>query len=113
VWTIELADRNLVGNDAAESLAGKPAMEVKRRRFDLERWLAQLIEVEIDGMVGRGADRGRHARKYRERGAMNVTGRDQPHGRMALHDRGKIAGIEQVLAVHMPDAGPERRMMQE
>ena len=43
---------------------------------------------------------------------MNVAGGDQLHGRMAPYDRGKIAGIEQVLTVHMPDAGPERRMMQ-
>ena len=39
---VKIADRDLMGDDAAESLAGKPGVEMKGRRLDLERWLSQL-----------------------------------------------------------------------
>ena len=33
---VEIPDRNVMGHDAAKSLAGKPGVEVKCRRLDLE-----------------------------------------------------------------------------
>ena len=109
---VEIADRNLMRNDAAESLARKPGVEMKCRRLDLERWLSQVFQIQIDRMVGRRANRGRDTGKHRQRRAMNVPGGDQPHARMAPDDRREFAGIEQILAVHVPDAGLERRMVQ-
>ena len=44
---------------------------------------------------------------------MNMAGRDKLDSRMTLDDRRERICIEQILTVHMPDAGPERRMMQE
>ena len=44
---------------------------------------------------------------------MNVAGGDQLHARMAPDDGREFAGIEEILAVHVPDAGLERRMVQE
>jgi len=41
-----------------------------------------------------------------------MAGRDKTHARMAPYDRFEFAGVEQILAVHVPDAGLERRMMQ-
>lgn len=110
---IEIADWELVGNDAAKPLAGKPDVQMKGRRLDLERWLAQFRQIEIDGVVWRRANRGRHIGKRRERCAMDVAGGDQLHARMALDDIRELVGILEILPVHMPDAGLERRMMQE
>ena len=44
---------------------------------------------------------------------MNMTRGDQLHARIAPDNRLEFAGIEQILAVHVPDAGFERRMVQE
>jgi hypothetical protein len=41
-----------------------------------------------------------------------TPGGDQLQPRMAPDDSRKFAGIEQILAVHMPDAGLERRIVQ-
>jgi len=113
VRTVEIPDRHLMGHHAAEAFTGKPGVEMKRRVFDLEGRLAQFREIEIDGVVGRGADCGGDAGKHRQRGAVNVAGGDQLHPRMTFYDRRQRAGIEEVLAVHVPDAGLEWRMMQE
>jgi hypothetical protein len=83
------------------------------RRLDLERRLTQMIEIELDGMVGNRADCARAACEHRQRRAMNVTGCDQLHARMTLNDCSQFSGIVQVLAIHVPNAGQERRMMQE
>ena len=110
---VEMADRNLMGDDAAKPFARKPAMEMEGRRLDLEGGLAQFRQIEIDGVVWRRANRGRHTGKHRQRRAMDVAGGDQLHARMALDDIRKLVGILEILSVHMPDAGLERRMMQE
>ena len=44
---------------------------------------------------------------------MDVAGGDQLRARMAFDDGGQLAGIEEKLAVHVSDAGLERRMVQE
>src|ERR1700730_10356807 len=49
---VELADREMVRDHAAETSVWKPAVEMKGRRLDLERGLAQMLKIEIDGMVG-------------------------------------------------------------
>ena len=58
-------DRHVMGDEAAKALTGEPRMEMKSRRLDLERRLAQVIEVEVDRMVGDRADRTGTARKHR------------------------------------------------
>ena len=88
-------------------------MEVKRRGLNLERWLPQLRQIKIDRVIGRRTDRGWNSGKYGQSGAVNVTCRNQLHTRMAPDDRRKFGGIQEVLPIHMPNAGLERRMMQE
>src|SRR5258708_6681438 len=110
---VEIADRDLVGDDAAKTLARKPDVQMKGRRLDLERRRAQFRQIEVDRMVWRRTNRGRNAGKRRERRAMDVAGGDQLHARMALDDIRKLVGILEILSVHVPDAGFERRMMQE
>ena len=77
MWPAEIANRNLMRDHAAEALAGKPAVEMKRRRFDLERWLAQVVEIQIDRVIWRRANRGRDTGKHCQRRAMDVAGGDQ------------------------------------
>ena len=107
-----MADRNLMGNHAAKSLARKPGVEMKCRRLDLERRPAQFCQIEIDGVIWRRTNRRLDSGEHRQDRAMNVTGGDQLRARMAFDDSRKLAGIEQILAVHVPDAGLERRMVQ-
>src|SRR5258705_10860206 len=109
---VEIADRNLMGNHAAKALARKPGVEMKCRRLDLERRLAQFSQIEIDGVIWRRTNRQLDSGEHRQDRAMNVTGGDQLRARMAFDDSRKLAGIEQILAVHVPDAGLERRMGQ-
>src|SRR6201991_3868045 len=113
VRSVKPADRHMVCHHTAESLAWKQPGQVKSRRLDLERWLAQLCQVEVNRVVGYRADRGRDTGKRRECGTMNVAGGNELYARMTPDDRREFAGIEQVLAVHMPDAGREWRMVQE
>ena len=54
---VEIADRNLMRNDAAESLARKPGVEMQCRRLDLERWLAQFCQIQIDRVIWRRTNR--------------------------------------------------------
>src|SRR5207245_4317551 len=110
---VELADRHLVSDHAAKVSVRKPAVEMKGRRLDLERGLAQVRQIEIDRMVGRRADRRRHTGEHRQRRAMNMAGGDEFYPRMVADDRRKIIRIEQILAIHVPDTGDERRMVQE
>lgn len=110
---VKIADRDLMGDDVAKSLAGKPGVEMKGGRLDLERWLSQFPEIQIDGVIWRGTNRGLDAGKHRQGRAMNMTGGDQLHPRMPSDDGGKLAGIEKILAVHVPDTSLERRVVQE
>src|SRR5271156_3215121 len=57
MWSVELADRHLMGHEVAEALARKPSVEVEGRRLDLEGWFSQFCEVQVDGVIGRRADR--------------------------------------------------------
>src|SRR5260370_34929000 len=100
---VEIADRNLMGNHAAKSLAGKPGVEMKCRRLDLERRLAQFCQIEIYGVIWRRTNRRLDSGEHRQDRAMNVTGGDQLRARMALGDSRKRAGLEQILVVHVPD----------
>ena len=111
--SVELPDRHLMRDKAAKVLAGKPGVQMKGRWLDLERRLTQLRQIKIYCVIWRRADRGRNAREHRQRRAMNVTGRDQLHAGMALNDCSQFSSIMQVLAIHVPNAGQERRMMQE
>src|SRR5438876_3675679 len=106
---VEIADRNLMGDDAAESLARKPGVEMKCRWLDLERRLAQFCQVQIDGVIWRRTNCRRNPGEHRQDRAMNVTGGDQLRARMAFDNGRKLAGIEEKLAVHVPDASHERR----
>src|ERR1700689_663890 len=65
MWPVELADRDLMGDDVPKSLPRPPDMQVKRRWLDPEGRFALLGQVEIDGVIGRGADRGGDAGKGR------------------------------------------------
>src|SRR5580698_7792212 len=104
---VEFADRNLVSDDVAEPLPRKPAVQVKRRRLDLERRFSQLLQVQINGVIWGWTDRGRSAAEHRQGRAMNVAGGDQLHPRMTPDNRLQLVGIAKMLAVHMPDAGLE------
>lgn len=75
--SVKIADRNLMGDHAAESNSRKPSMEMKRRGLDLERWLPLLRQIEIDRVIGRRTDGGRDPDKHRQAGAMNVPFGDQ------------------------------------
>ncbi len=110
---VEIADRNLMGNDAAKYLARKPGVEMKCGWLDLERRFAQFCQVQIDGVIWRRTNRRWDTGEHRQDRAMNVAGGDQLRARMAFDNSGKLAGIEEKLAVHVPDAGLERRMVQE
>src|SRR5207247_3980111 len=110
---VEIADRNVMGNHAAKSLARKPGVEMKCRRLDLERRLAQFCQIQIDGVIWRRTNRRWDTGEHRQDRAMNVAGGDQLHARMAIDDDGKLAGVEEILTVHVPDAGLERRMVKE
>src|SRR5216684_2294532 len=111
--SVEIADRHLMRHHAAESLPRKPAVEMKGRRLDPERRLAQFFQIQIDRVIRRWANRGWDTGKHRQCRTMNVTRGDQLHARIAPDNRLEFAGIEQILAVHVPDAGLERRMVQE
>ena len=113
VWPVKSPDQDLVRHDIAEPLARKPDVEVEGRRFDLKRWLAQFAQVEDNCMVRRRADRRRDTGEQCQCCAVDVTGGDEAHARVALDDWRELAGIEQILAIHVQDSGPERRMMQE
>ena len=86
---------------------------LKGRRLDLEGRLAQFREVEIDRVIGGGANRGGDTGEHREGGAVNVAGGDQLHARMAPDDRSEVARVKQVLAIHVPDAGLEWWVVQQ
>ena len=110
---VEIADRNVMGNHAAKSLARKPGVEMKCRRLDLERRLAQFCQVQIDGVICRRTNRRWDTSEHRQDRAMNVASGDQLRARMAFDYSCKVTGIEEKLAVHVPDAGLERWMVQE
>src|SRR6185312_6766700 len=112
MWAVEASDRDLMGYDAAIPLARKPGVEVEGGRLNLEGGLAQFGQIEIDGMVRGRADRGRHACKHGQCGAMDMARCDQLNTGMTAHGRGQIGRIEEVLAVHVPDPRLERWMMQ-
>src|SRR3954462_7328348 len=109
---VEGTYRDLMGHNRAEPIARKPAMEVEGGRLDLEGGLAQLGQIEIDGMVRRWTDCGRHARKHGQRCAMDMPRGDQLHAGMTAHDGREIARVKEILAVHMPNACPEWGMVQ-
>src|SRR5687768_10135508 len=104
MWPVEGTYGDLMGHDRAKPLARKPAMEVEGRRLDLEGGLTQLSQIEIDGMIRGWADRGRNARKHGQCRAMNMPRCDQLHAGMTAHDGRKIACVEEILAVHVPNA---------
>src|SRR5580698_2223047 len=104
---VEFADRNLVGDDVAEPLPRKPAVQMKRRRLDLKRGLPQFLQIQINGMIWGWTDRRRNAAEHRQGRAMNMACGDQLHPRMTPDNRLQLAGIAEMLTIHMPDAGLE------
>ena len=102
-----------MGDDGAEVFPRKPRVQVESRRLDLEGGFTQFRQVQIDCVVRRWTDRGRYACKHRECCTMNMSGTNQLYPRMTAHDGRKLAGVEEILAVHVPDAGLKRRMVQE
>ena len=111
--TVKCPDRYLVSNHGAEAFARKPGVKVKGRRLHLERGCAEFSQIEIDRVVRRGTNRGRHTGKHRQRRPMNMPGSHELDARITPDDGFEFAGVEQILAVHVPDAGLERGMMQE
>ena len=103
---------DLMGNNRAESLARKPAMEVEGGRLDLEGGFAQFGQIEVDGMVRGRTDRGRHTRKHGQCSAMDMPRCDQLHAGVTAHDERKFVCVEEILAVHVPNARLERGMVQ-
>src|SRR5580704_3735535 len=57
MWSVELADRHLMGHEVAEALARKPGVEVEGRRLDPEGRFSQFCEVQVDGVIRRRANR--------------------------------------------------------
>src|SRR6185312_14866997 len=110
---VKRPNRDLMGYNMAVALTGKPGVEVEGGRLDPEGRRAPFDEIEIDRMVGCRADRGWHACKHGQCCAVDVTRCDQLHAGMTAHDRGEVPCVEEVLAIHVPDPGLERRMMQE
>jgi len=48
---VKAPDRHLMRDDRAKPFTRKPGVQVEGRRLDLERWLAQLGQIEIDGRI--------------------------------------------------------------
>ncbi len=61
MWPIEFADRHLMGHDMTKPFTGKPDMEVEGWRLDPERRLAQMVEIEVDRVIGSRANRAGNA----------------------------------------------------
>jgi hypothetical protein len=91
----------------------KPGMKMKSGRLDREGRNERAIEIERDGMIWRRANRRRNARELRQHGPVHMACGDNAHVRVAPDRSREIAGILQVLPIHMLDAGLERRKMQE
>src|SRR6187399_1521349 len=103
---------DLMGHDSAIPLARKPAVEMEGGWLNLEGGLTEFGQIEIDRVVRSRADRGRHARKHGQCRTMDMPRCDQLHAGMAAHDGCELARVEEVLAVHVPNACLERRMVQ-
>ena len=110
---VELADRHVMGHELPKSLALEPGVEMECGRLDLERRSAQLREIKIDRMIGRGADRAWTAREQGQGRPMYMSAGDELDSRMAPDDRGQLVGVMQILAIHVPDTCSERRVVQE
>ena len=95
---VEIADRPVVRDHAAVPLAGKPGVQVERRRLDLERGRQARIEIERDRVIGRRANGRWNAGERGQRSAMDVAGGDQAGARVPPQDGGEIGGIVQVCA---------------
>ena len=109
---VESSNWDLMSYDSAVPFARKPGVEVEGGRLDLEGGFAQFGQIEIDGMVRGWADRGRHARKHGQRRAMDMPRCDQLHAGMTAHDGREITRVEEILAVHVPNARLEWGMVQ-
>ena len=70
---VEISDRDVMRDHAAEPFSRKPGVKVKRRWLDLERRLAQMLNIEVDGVIGGRTDRGWHACNHRQDSSMNVS----------------------------------------
>src|SRR6185436_686887 len=108
---VETPNWDLMGYDIPVPLARKPGVEVKGGWLDLEGGFTPFGEIKIDGMVRGRADRGRHTRKHRQCRAMDMPCCDQLHAGMTAHDGCEIARVEEILAVHVPDARLEWGMV--
>src|SRR5689334_14861769 len=108
---VELPYWHVMGDDISKAFAGKPDMQMKGRWLHLEGRFAQLREVEVDGMIGGWADGRRHPREHRERRTVDMARCDKLDTGMTSNDLCKLVCIEEVLAIHMPNAGLERRMV--
>ena len=113
VWTWELSDTDEVRHQASVRVPVEPSVQVKSRCFDPERRLPNASKVEIDGVVRRRADRRRDPRELRQHAPVHMARGDHAHPRLPPHDFREPGGVRQVLAVHVPDAGNEWRMVQE
>src|SRR5947209_1524478 len=111
--SVEIPDWHLMGHEMAAAIIRKPAVQMEGWRLDPERRLSQMREVEVNRGVWRGTDRAGDAGEHRYDRSMKMARCDQPHARMPSYDAGKLGGIAQILAIHVPDPGDERRVVQE
>ena len=71
-----------MGDNASESLAREPNVQVQGWGLHLEDFRPARFEVERDRLFARRADGGRNAREHGLRGAMNMTRGYQQRARM-------------------------------
>lgn len=72
---VGFADRHMMRHQMA--VVRKPGVQMEGGRLDPERWLTQMREIEIDGVIRCGTNRAGRAGKHRDDGAMEMAGRNQ------------------------------------
>jgi len=86
-----------MGHDVTKALtdplAGKPGVEVEGRRLDPERRLPEMVEIKVDRVIRRRANRAGNAGEHGHCRAMDMAGGDKLHAGMALDDCCQLSGV--------------------
>src|SRR5262249_3961500 len=109
MWAVELPKRHLMGDEAPKISARQPGTQRGSWRFDAEGRCAGLREIKVDGVVGSRTNGGGDAGDNGQCRTMDMARRNELNAGMTPYNRRKHIRIEQVLPVHMPNAGPEGR----
>src|SRR5262245_34104375 len=104
------ADGHDMGNHASKSFAGKPGMEMERRRLDPEHFRPARFELEGHGLLAGWADARADAREHGLRGAVDMPGGNQQCARVALENYRQSIGVTQPHRIRVDDAGIEWRV---